>query len=281
MKTVQDVIDVNVVDTGRVSGLSRQIITEMNSLADIGNVLFSFDDLENVIFTGTSEPGRKVNPVLQLPAKEALRAALRDNRHRKLTINSAYRTVAQQHILYQLHLRGIVGKAAKPGLSPHEDGLALDVHNFPDWIRILERRGWQYLGDDLPNDPWHFSFNGGRNDIGNIGVKAFQALWNKYNPDDQIKADGKFGDETAKRMNKSPIDGFPLFRLLKPRTPPLEGEDVRVVQEALVKAGFLEASKVNSFYDADTVKAVEAFQKDKGLVIDSKVGPNTRRALLA
>ncbi len=33
-------------------------------------------------------------------------------------------------------------------------------------------------------------------------------------------------------MNKSPIDGFPLFRLLKLNTPILEGEDVRVVQEA-------------------------------------------------
>jgi hypothetical protein len=280
MKFVQDVIIAGVVDTGRVAGLSRQILTEMNSLADIGNVLFSFDDLENVVFK-TGEPGRKVNPFLQLPAKEALRAALRDNKDKKLVINSAYRTVAQQHILYQLHLQGEVGKAARPGLSPHEDGLALDVDNFRDWIRILERYGWQYLGDDLPNDPWHFSFNGGRNDIGNIGVKAFQRLWNKHNPGDQIKDDGDFGGRTAERMNKSPIDGFPLFRLLKLNTPPLEGEDVRVVQEALVKAGFLDASKVNNFYDAETVKAVEAFQKDRGLVVDGKVGPNTRRVLLA
>ncbi|MBD2056969.1 peptidoglycan-binding protein [Oculatella sp. FACHB-28] len=280
MEFVKNVIDTGVVDTGRVAGLSRQIITEMNSIAEFGNVLFSFDDLENMVFK-TGEPGRKVNPVLQLSAKEALRAALRDNQDKKLVINSAYRTVAQQHILYQLHLKGIVGKAAKPGLSPHEDGLALDVDNYPDWIRILERYGWQYLGDDLPNDPWHFSFDGGRGDIGNIGVKAFQRLWNKHNSDDQIEVDGDFGGETAKRMNKSPSDGFPLFRLLKLTTPLLEGEDVRVVQEALVEAGFLDAGKVNKFYDTETVEAVEAFQKDKGLVVDGKVGPNTRRILLA
>jgi peptidoglycan hydrolase-like protein with peptidoglycan-binding domain len=53
------------------------------------------------------------------------------------------------------------------------------------------------------------------------------------------------------------------------------------VQEALVKAGFLDADKVNNFYDAETVKAVEAFQKDRGIVVDGKVGPNTRRVLLA
>jgi peptidoglycan hydrolase-like protein with peptidoglycan-binding domain len=69
------------------------------------------------------------------------------------------------------------------------------------------------------------------------------------------------------------------MRLLKLVAPPMQGDDVRQVQEALVNEGFLTAAQVNSLYDQTTKDAVEAFQKEEELLIDGIVGPQTRRAL--
>jgi N-acetylmuramoyl-L-alanine amidase len=59
----------------------------------------------------------------------------------------------------------------------------------------------------------------------------------------------------------------------------MKGEDVRKVQQALVKEGLLEAQQVNGIYNEATKLAVEIFQKREGLGIDGIVGLQTRRAL--
>ena len=286
MPTVQQVIDrqsaQNIADTSEVKKLSLQIIAEMNLL--IPSVLVSIDDL-NV------DASPSVNAFLQPSAKEALRRAIKARGGKLLELNSAYRTVAQQHMLRSFFERGTSGirRAAKPGFSNHEDGLALDIPvadpdnpdndlEFVAWRTALEAQSWEWLG---LSDPFHFTFigTGTRDDIGDIGVKAFQQLWNKRNANDQIIVDGSFGSQTAARMNQSPAEGFNASRLLKLMTPAMQGEDVRKVQHALVNAGFLSTGQVNDFYDTTTEIAVQNFQDQKGLGKDGIVGPQTWRAM--
>src|SRR4028118_696664 len=99
--------------TAAVKNLSLQVIDEMNLL--ISNVLVSFDDLD------VSGDRATVNFFLQLKAKEALGRAIRRNKGKTLRLNSAYRTVVQQHILFSWQGSKCVGIAATPGLSNHED----------------------------------------------------------------------------------------------------------------------------------------------------------------
>ena len=60
--------------------------------------------------------------------------------------------------------------------------------------------------------------------------------------------------------------------------PPLTGEDVRSIQEALVQAGA--PLTVDGIFDADTQQAVEWFQRLHGLSVDGVVGEATRAQLL-
>jgi hypothetical protein len=233
--------------------------------------LVAFDDL-NVQSTGSA-----VNLFLQPAAKQALRMAIQD-KGQQLHVNSAYRTVAQQFLLrrqFELHLCGIPA-AARPGRSNHEDGLALDIQGTAQWRAVLEEHGWRWLG---PTDPVHFTFMGGgtRDDIGNIGVRAFQRLWNKHNPQDRIAEDGDFGAQTAARLAISPAEGFAGARFLLLADPPLSGEDVRRVQQALVNAGIPVA--VDGVFGPATKAAVEQFQQREELAVDGIVGTATLREL--
>lgn len=298
MTTVKDVINSlsnNSCSTDAVKGLSLQIIAEMNRL--IPNVLIRFDDL-NVSLSSS------VNPFLQPLAKEALRRAI-NAKGTTLRINSAYRTIAQQFILWSWFKRGKqcgIKLAAAPGLSNHEDGLAIDIPDFDNWRSTLNAQGWQWLG---ASDPVHFSFRSRqvRDDIGAIGLKAFQTLWNKNNPDDQIAVDGLFGPNTASRLEKSPANGFSSTeipnlsnlpteggdfsnesfsltpRLIRLTYPFMEGEDVREVQTALVKVSLLSDSEIDGIYGPITEVAVIKFQEERGLAPDGIVGEKTRQEL--
>jgi len=64
---------------------------------------------------------------------------------------------------------------------------------------------------------------------------------------------------------------------LQLQTPPLQGDNVRALQQALVNAGFSLA--VDGVLGASTDAAVRLFQQQKGLTIDGIVGPATRSAL--
>lgn len=273
MPTVEDMVRTHsngTCSTGTVKGLSLQIIDEMNLL--IPNVLVSFDDLD------VSGNEATVNFFLQPKAKEALRRAIR-RRGVTLKLNSAYRTVVQQHLLFSWQGSHCVGIAAQPGRSNHEDGLAIDTSDFVAWRPALEAEGWEWLGD---RDPVHFTYVGGgvRDDVGDIGVRAFQILWDKHNPSKRFAlVDGLYGPETASKLDRSPADGFSRARILKLLTPLMNGEDVRKVQQALFALGFLEADQVTGIYDAATQLAVEIFQKKEALSVDGQVGPQTRRAL--
>lgn len=274
MATVENIIQSKDCSTAAVRGLSLQIIAEMNLL--VPNVLVSIEGL-NIKATSLA-----VNPYLQPAAKEALRRAIAARGGATLEINSAYRTIAQQFLLRTWFEMGAcdIADAALPGRSNHEDGLALDTSDFNDWIVALENERWEWFGR-FSRDDVHFSFEGVgvRNDIGDIGVKAFQRLWNTHNPTDRIEDDGLWGNQTAARLKISPADGFSTKKLLKLIDPNMTGEDISKVQQALVNAGFLTASQVTDVYDSITQVAVKNFQEANGLGKDGIVGTQTRKFL--
>jgi hypothetical protein len=271
-EAIRAMIATNKVDTGKVQGLSRQIIAEMNNI--LTGVLINFEDLPGLSLSSEAF----LNYFLQSGPKESLRSVLRQGINQKpgmrMKINSAYRTVAQQHILRQIYERGyrdLVSLAARPGKSNHEDGMAIDVDNYEDWKPLLLNNGWEWQGK---SDPVHFYNDSGRDDVGDLGVKAFQRLWNRYNPNDQMTVDGDFGEQSAARLNRSPSTGFVVNRIFQLGS---TGEVVKRIQQALTTAGF--PVPVTGKFDAVTESAARKFQDKKGLGADGIVGAKTLKAL--
>lgn len=270
MVLVKDVTDC---ETSVVRGLDQQLIDELNTI--VPNALVSFEDL-NVAATGSS-----VWALVQPAAKEALQRAITE-RGTTLSANSAYRSIAAQFILFQHAQAGRCGItiAATPGRSNHQSGLALDVEDADSWQPFLERHGWQRL---LPDDPVHFDYVGdGTQDIRDLAVLAFQRVWNRNNANDLIAEDSQYGPETEARLGNSPAEGWgnvptnPL-RLLRLTEPFMQGDDVRQVQEALIRVGF--SLVPDGIYGPITQGSVRQFQTDKALTVDGVVGPQTRAAL--
>lgn len=192
--------DVTSCSTGVVRGLDKQLIAQMNLIAP--NSLVSIEEL-NIQIVGSS-----VYPLLQPAAKEALSKAIKE-RGTKLNVISAYRTIAQQLILFNHAQAGRCGikNASRPGQSNHQSGLALNISDPDGWEPFLEKQGWRRPVMDVPA---LFEFVGtGTQDIRAIAVKAFQHLWNLNNPQDLITVDGIFGRQTESRLGSSPINGFP------------------------------------------------------------------------
>lgn len=65
-------------------------------------------------------------------------------------------------------------------------------------------KGWAH---NVPGDPVHFEHLSSP-DIRGKDVEAFQRLWNRNNPGDQISEDGDYGPQTEARLKKSPATGF-------------------------------------------------------------------------
>lgn len=283
MTRLNDPSIISACDTGLVAGLSRQIISVMNSI--VPNVLINFGDI-----AGVKLKGDKINPFLQAAAKESLRIAVNERREAEgsgiqLIVNSAYRTVAQQYLLNLQLGEGLCGitAAALPGSSNHEGGLALDIQDFDGWKPYLEDHSWIWLGGF---DPVHFDykfFAATRADLGAIGVQAFQRLWNAHNPGDTIKDDGQFGPQTESRLAKSPAEGFGVIasRTLGLTTPPMTGEDVKKLQGALVDNKLTKISiPITGIFDKTTEDAVKQFQDaTKRLGVDGIAGSKTYVAL--
>src|SRR5215204_9134 len=130
--------DLRTCTTTSCSGLSQQIIAEMNVL--VPGILVNFGDL-NI------EINELQFPRLQQGAKDALTRAIA-RRSERIKINSGYRTCAQQFLLHNWKRLGVCGMTlvASPGKSNHESGLGLDVADFNGWRPFLEKEGWRWLG---------------------------------------------------------------------------------------------------------------------------------------
>jgi N-acetylmuramoyl-L-alanine amidase len=256
--------------TAVVNGLSQQLIYQLQLM--LPDAFVSFDDLK-------VDLGEAAFPYVQAPAKQALQKAIHD-RGSTLLVNSSYRTIAQQMLLYNDRFNN-PNPVAPPGTSNHQTGLAIDIEDPRGWEPFLMRYGW----NPLPGDPPHFNYEGGSTiDIRSKSILAFQKLWNKNNPNEKISEDGGFGPQTEGALNRSPAKGFPKApwddkpRLLRLTMPRMEGSDVVKVQEAIKKAGI--AITVDGEFGAGTDKAIKEFQKKKALVADGIVGAKTREHMV-
>ena len=204
--------------TGTVIELSRQIAEETDCL--MPGQLVKFELMAKMKVTGSA-----VLPYLGSPARADLYATANALPLTDMQINSALRTVVQQYLLrrwFELGRCGITA-AAEPGRSNHESGRALDIGNYSVWVTTFGNHGWSH---DVPGDPVHFDHLASA-DLRGAGVVAFQRLWNRNAPDDQIAEDGDFGPATAERVKRAPAEGFGIgavcatrrrFEILRPDT---------------------------------------------------------------
>ncbi len=186
--------------TAGVKLLDLQLIAEINNLSP--GLLVDISDLNIQVMPGT-------HPYLQKPAAIALKQAIA-SKGETLCLNSAYRTVVQQFILWKHFRSGKCNFAAvsPPGKSNHNTGLAIDIEDYQGWKPFLSKQNWKWLG---AWDSMHFDFKGtGIVDLRNLSIKAFQILWNKNNPQHTIDVDGIWGNQTASVLLLTPINGFEI-----------------------------------------------------------------------
>lgn len=69
-------------------------------------------------------------------------------------------------------------------------------------------------------------------------------------------------------------------RTLKRTIPNMKGNDVKWLQTELKRFGLIESGGVDGVFGIKTQAAVRIFQKDHNLLVDGKVGPATRYALI-
>ncbi len=182
--------------TAVVLGLSRQIADEISCEAPGGLVPFTASS--SIALTSSA-----VLPYLEQDAADDLASVAANH---PVQVNSAFRTIAQQYLLYQWWQNGQCGiaAAATVGHSNHESGRALDLSNWSSRVSAMAAYGWAH---DVPGDSVHFDHTASP-DIRGEDVTAFQTLWNRNNPDDQISVDGAYGPQTQARLEASPATGF-------------------------------------------------------------------------
>jgi len=181
-----------------VLDLSLQIAEEMHCLDD--KALAPFAESAGVVFASDA-----ILPYLSAAASLDLEAAVATYGG-EIVVNSGFRTLAQQYLLYAWNQLGTcnIAAAAVPGNSNHESGRALDIANYGDWVDVLPDFGWEQT---VPGDPVHFDHLPSA-DIRGLDVLAFQMIWNRNNPDDPIDEDGLYGPMTEARLEQAPSNGF-------------------------------------------------------------------------
>ncbi|MDB4930156.1 MAG: hypothetical protein JWM10_2640 [Myxococcaceae bacterium] len=177
--------------TANVVGLSRQLV-------DTQVCMFPGVFVNATPHAGVNLSSSRIFSLAQSSARDALWAAARTT---PITINSMFRTLADQYVLYH---SGACGLAATPGNSNHETGIAVDLANWSAALRAMTNAGCRhpYPG----NDDVHFDCPGG--DRRADSIRAFQRLWNVNNAADRIGEDGAYGPITAARVARSPAGGF-------------------------------------------------------------------------
>lgn len=190
--------DVGGCDTSVVNALTRQLVVELNCIAPNTMVDFSGPDVSQTA---------AVQPYLASSAAEALHAATA-SMGEVIHVSSAYRSVAQQYLLYKWWQAGSCGiqVAATPGSSNHQSGRAIDISDHDHWNAALTAQGWTWLGS---SDVVHFDFLTAP-DIRSSSVLAFQRLWNKNNTV-LLDEDGQWGPHTEAAMKAAPAEGFPIW----------------------------------------------------------------------
>jgi hypothetical protein len=182
--------------TSVAQGVTNEIISKLQSMG------YSFKTLDSTWIHCESPC---VNQ-LQSAAADSLVSACQ-SKNDYITLNSAFRSSAQQYLLYNWYNAGIcgIGLAATPGTSNHEGGRAVDTSYYSYWLSTLEAYGWVHSYPD--SDPVHFDYMAS-SDIAKENLMAFQKLWNENNPSKTIAEDGVYGPDTANALYNTPCDGW-------------------------------------------------------------------------
>jgi hypothetical protein len=191
----------NTCSTAVVKGLSEQLVAELQCLRP--NTLKSLKGLPNITLGAGAMPYMQTSAVDTLIKTQKARGVA-------LSVNSALRTLPQQFLLVNWFNRGRcdITAAAPPGTSNHESGVAVDINDYSAWINTMSNNQYRWFGN---GDRPHFDYIGpGSISLRGLSVKAFQRLWNRNHPEDKIGEDGVYGDETGKRVARSPVGGFPI-----------------------------------------------------------------------
>lgn len=270
--------------TEGLRALDLQLINQIQRIAP--GVLVKFDHLQVKI-------GPACHPYLQAPAVKALAAAIAQ-RGKVMIINSAYRTIAQQAVLFNHFQNRKCGikAAARPGQSNHNTGLALDIEDAQGWRPYLERQAWDWIGSF---DPMHFDYEGqGTKNLTWLAIKAFQQLWNFNFPKQALAEDGCWGYQTYRALNNCSEMGFlhtPSGEF-EPAIPPvihgqplqyaslrqgMKSDKVLILQRLLNHYNF--AVDEDATFGPATAAAVRAFQLKHGIVADGVVGAATKKLL--
>ncbi|MEO1273616.1 MAG: M15 family metallopeptidase, partial [Myxococcota bacterium] len=191
IRTVGELVERRTCSTELTEGLNIQLAAQMNCIRP-----GFFEPVNDV---GNLDLGPAANPFLQAPAAQALREAASADPEAALTINSSWRSVAQQHILKRWKGSCGIRVVADPGTSHHESGLAIDVptETTRDFRSHLKREGWVWYCDATNKgrakgcrDRPHYTYKRSGEDLRSLNVLAFQKLWNHAHPDDTIKETG-------------------------------------------------------------------------------------------
>lgn len=150
----------------------------------------------------------KLSPEMRDRASDAI-AAAEAATGAKASIDSAFRTTAEQAKLYQKFLAG-GGRAAPPGKSLHEQGEALDLQDGPvlqklrEWYKdgsLETKYGLTMLPDKL-NDPGHMQLAAGRKAY----EKPVQVAGPSMGEEQDLVAKHKAAEESAERLYPSDRD---------------------------------------------------------------------------
>jgi len=112
-----------------------------------------------------------LSPVHPLMTDSARDAIVRAASSWAITVDSMFRTLADQYVLFH---SGACGLAARPAQSKYQSGCAVDLANCSSVVGTMGAAGCAhpYPGNDLE----HFDCPGG--DYRSESVRAFQRLWN-------------------------------------------------------------------------------------------------------
>jgi peptidoglycan hydrolase-like protein with peptidoglycan-binding domain len=104
---------------------------------------------------------------------------------------------------------------------------------------------------------------------GSFGAMTKRAV-ERFQAANQLEPDGVVGAQTLALLRQ---------RVLFLSEPPMRGDDVTEIQQALMRQRLL--TQADGVFGAGTKRAVEAFQARVGLKPDGVIGPRTRQILLA
>jgi MYXO-CTERM domain-containing protein len=191
-QTVDDVLDSHRggCTTAGVEALSEQIVR--SHLCAFPGAVAEFSH-PNIHLTSS-----RVHP---LGASETVSALHRAADSIALEVNSGFRTLVEQYLLFH---EGGCGLAAEPGDSNHQTGRAVDLANYSAARSAMVAAGCVQSHPD--NDPVHYDCPGP--DMRAASTLVFQRLWNRNHPEDLITEDGDYGPQTASRVARSPAGGF-------------------------------------------------------------------------